>query len=114
MGCFRAFLLLALLSASLPAAPPPRPPVESLSPQQREHEAERLRAVIRDLRWKLQREGEREARRGDAWWDLPHRRRQQQRLRHLRMLRQRLEDAQSRLWALEAADKAEKTLKDKP
>jgi hypothetical protein len=118
MGSFKAWLAALALTTGLGAAPPRPPgppppgPPPRLSQEQRQREIERTQALIKDLRLRLQRLGEAEAERGDdAWWDLPSRRRRQFRLRQLRFLRERLEDAQAHLIELQGP---ERPLEDKP
>lgn len=124
MGSFRLLILGLALAAGLQAGPPPPPPMgphppgppPRLSPELRKDLIARTEAEIRDLRWRLQRLGQAEAERGeDRWWDLPSRRRRQFRLRQLRVLRERLEDAQARLFQLQAPPppRPERPLEDK-
>jgi hypothetical protein len=136
MGSFKVVLLALALTAGLQAGPPPPPPGPPGFPgppprghrppppdargnswdarrdESRAREIERTELLIRDLRVRLQRLGEAEAEHGDdAWWDLPSRRRRQFRLRQLRFLRERLEDAQAHLIELQGP---ERPLEDKP
>jgi TolA-binding protein len=119
MGSIRRVLVALVLGAGLAAAAPggtltptPSPTPTALPASARADEIAALRRDLRQLRQRLQAQGQAEAgRRERRWWDLPSRRGQERRLRRLQHWRQQLEDLQFRLMQLEG--EAEKPLQDK-
>lgn len=90
-----------------PPPPPPERPWLLLprDPEARRAERERLKGEIGELRLRLEEAGNSEAgRRRPTWWDLPSRRNQGMRLRHLRHLRHELDRRLDRLEQLREAE----------